>query len=29
LRNYTDAPNNSLRDLIRLNKEFYPEAFTK
>jgi len=29
LRNYTDAPNNSLRDLIRLNKELYPEAFTK
>jgi hypothetical protein len=27
LRNYTDAPNSSLRELIDLNKKMYPEAF--
>ena len=29
LRNYTDAPNSSLRELIDLNKQMYPEAFAK
>jgi len=29
LRNYTDAPNSSLLELIQLNKELYPEAFAK
>ncbi len=29
LRNYTDAPNSSLRELINLNKEMYPDAFRK
>jgi RHS repeat-associated protein len=29
LRNHTDAPNNSLRELIRLNKEAYPDAFVR
>ncbi len=26
-RNYTDAPNSSLRELISLNKSMYPDAF--
>lgn len=29
LRNYTNAPNSSLQDLIKLNKEMYPNAFKK
>jgi hypothetical protein len=29
LRNYTDAPNSSLRELIDLNKQTYPNAFQK
>ena len=29
LRNYTNAPNSSLRDLIDLNKQTYPGAFGK
>jgi RHS repeat-associated protein len=29
LRNYTNTPNNSLQDLIDLNKQMYPEVFTK
>lgn len=29
LRRYTNAPNSSLQELIRLNKEVYPEAFRK
>ena len=29
LRNYTDAPNSSLRELINLNKEMYPDSFRK
>ncbi len=27
LRNYTNAPNSSLRELIGLNKQMYPGAF--
>ena len=29
LRNYTNAPNSSLRELINLNKQLYPKAFKK
>jgi len=29
LRNYTDAPNRSLQELIQLNKTQYPEAFVR
>jgi len=29
LRNYTDAPNSSLQDLINLNKQMYPGPYTK
>lgn len=29
LRNYTNAPNSSLQDLIQLNKDMYPNAFRK
>jgi len=29
LRNYTDAPNSSLRELIDLNKQTYPTPFQK
>ena len=29
LRNYTNAPNGSLRELIDLNKQTYPGAFGK
>ena len=29
LRNYTDAPNSSLKELINLNKEMYSDAFRK
>ncbi len=29
LRNHTNAPNSALQDLIRLNKETYPSAFSK
>jgi RHS repeat-associated protein len=29
LRNFTEAPNTSLQELIRLNKSMYPNAFTK
>jgi hypothetical protein len=29
LRNYTNATNSSIKQLIRLNKEMYPEAFRK
>ncbi|MDQ8727233.1 hypothetical protein [Bradyrhizobium sp. LHD-71] len=29
LRNYTDAPNSSLRELIDLNRQLYPGAFAK
>jgi hypothetical protein len=29
LRNYTNAPNSSLLDLINLNREMYPGAFAK
>jgi RHS repeat-associated protein len=29
LRNFTDAPNESLLELIRLNKRMFPEAFAK
>ncbi|MGG7670813.1 RHS repeat-associated core domain-containing protein, partial [Yersinia sp. J1] len=29
LRNYTNAPPSAIKDLIRLNKEMFPEAFTK
>jgi RHS repeat-associated protein len=29
LRNYTDAPNSSLHEVIQLNKEMYPNAFKK
>jgi len=29
LRNYTDAPNSSLRELIDLNKQTFPNAFQK
>lgn len=29
LRNYTNAPNSALQDLIRLNKEMYPNSFGK
>ncbi len=29
LRNYTNAPNSSLIELIRLNKQLYPGSFTK
>jgi hypothetical protein len=29
LRNFTNAPNTSLQDLIRLNKNMYPKAFKK
>lgn len=29
LRNYTNAPNSSLQELIQLNKTLYPESFRK
>ncbi|WP_157205517.1 hypothetical protein [Methylomonas koyamae] len=29
LRNFTDAPNSVLQDLINLNKSMYPDAFRK
>jgi hypothetical protein len=29
LRNFTNAPNSALQDLIRLNKSTYPEAFAR
>lgn len=29
LRNYTNAPNGSLEELIKLNKDKYPGAFSK
>ena len=29
LRNYTDAPNSSLRELIDLNNQMYPGSFVK
>jgi hypothetical protein len=29
LRNFTNAPNSALQDLIRLNKSTYPGAFTR
>jgi hypothetical protein len=29
LRNYTNAPNSSLQQLIQLNKTTYPGAFAK
>jgi len=29
LRNYTDAPNSSLQELIQLNKQLYPQSFAK
>jgi hypothetical protein len=29
LRNYTDAPNPSLQELINMNKQMYPGAYTK
>ncbi|MGV8005331.1 RHS repeat protein, partial [Photorhabdus temperata subsp. temperata] len=29
LRNYTNAPPSAIKDLHNLNKEMYPEAFTK
>ncbi|WP_276526767.1 RHS repeat-associated core domain-containing protein, partial [Lonsdalea britannica] len=29
LRNYTNAPPSAIKDLIRLNKETFPEAFIK
>ena len=29
LRNYTDAPNASLQQLIQLNKEQYPSVFNQ
>ncbi|MCD9461288.1 hypothetical protein, partial [Marinibactrum halimedae] len=29
LRNYTNAPNSNIKDLIRLNKEMFPDAFKK
>ena len=29
LRNYTNAPNSNIRNLIRLNKEMFPDAFKK
>ncbi len=29
LRNYTNTPNSSLQELIQLNKQAYPNAFTK
>jgi hypothetical protein len=29
LRNYTNTPNSSLQELIRLNKDTYPSAFAK
>jgi len=29
LRNYTNAPNSSLQELIQLNKQTYPNAFAK
>jgi DNA invertase Pin-like site-specific DNA recombinase len=29
LRNYTNAPNSSLKAVINLNKELFPETFAK
>jgi RHS repeat-associated protein len=29
LRNYTDAPNSTLKDLINMNKTMYPDSFRK
>ncbi|WP_231624290.1 hypothetical protein, partial [Yersinia similis] len=29
LRNYTNAPPSTIKDLIRLNKEMFPDVFTK
>ncbi|MEZ8639217.1 hypothetical protein AB6D55_04550 [Vibrio splendidus] len=29
LRNYTNAPNSNISDLIQLNKEMFPNAFKK
>lgn len=29
MRKYTDAPNPNLQELIRLNKDMYPEVFKK
>ena len=29
LRNYTNAPNSELKDLIKLNKQKYPKSFAK
>lgn len=29
LRNYTDAPNRALQDLIDLNRQAYPGAFAR
>ena len=28
-RNYTNGPNGNIKDLIRLNKEMFPDTFKK